>query len=615
MGLLYFLTFTINFLGLVLALWLGLYLVTRNPKYPIAWLAALTLWSMSGLFLNVLLAINPPPLPVYYQAWLLFMFPFWPEAALLGNPNIWLLGWLVAPAAAFWHHATILMRPGQINAWRWTRILVGYLMAILGIIAQGNGSLLYTAKDSNPLYLNSLHVGTWFPIFGAALLVLTWSSVVNLSRTARGTPATLPRKQLVLLASGTVVAGLIAPVAMVGSILGWPVPMLTMSLLLVIPVSLLGYGVARYSAAAAGRTVQRDFIYNLVLLALITLIYLLASLFLVRVFDAPGVTIVFVPVLAVFTHFSMSAAYGLLDRLFYRSEMRQLRYNLRQLIRLAGEGEALDESLAGALDGLCSSVSATYGLVLTYEGETVRLVAAYCWKGETIALPSPVLAADDFVHLEPGQLPAPLDEAALLVPLYGEASQLGALLLGRPTNGIRYRDDEVERIMSMADRISDAIHFAQRQSLYIHQISQLAQVQQPVNPAEHQALVSVDAVEMALRNLYDYSFLGDTPLGELNLVRNRLAQGQTTTLDRGKAVHEILLEAINKLRPETAISRDPPPREWYPYLILRDAYLEEKSNRDIMLQLYISEGTFNRTRRAAVRSVARTLGEMEETLV
>ena len=72
--------------------------------------------------------------------------------------------------------------------------------------------------------------------------------------------------------------------------------------------------------------------------------------------------------------------------------------------------------------------------------------------------------------------------------------------------------------------------------------------------------------------------------------------------------------AINKLRPLTAVSSDPPPRGRYPYLILRDAYLEEKPNRDIMLKLYISEGIFNHTRRAAVRSVARTLGEMEKAL-
>ena len=614
MGPLYVLTFAINFLGLVLALWLGLYLVTRNPGYLIAWLTALTLWSMSGLFLNILLAINPPPLSVYYQTWLRFMFPFWPAAALLGNPNIWLLGWSVAPAVACWHHVTILMRPGRLNAWRWTRILAGYLLAFLAIITQANGSLLYTVKESNPLYLNSLHAGTWFPIFGTALLLLTWSSVANLFRSAYGTPATLLHKQLLLLASATLVAGLTAPVSMVGSIFGWPIPMLVISLLLVIPVSIIGYDVARYSAAAAGRTVQRDFVYNLVLLALVTLVYLVASLFLVRIYGAPSIIVVFVPYLAVVTHSLMSTAYRLMDWLFYRSETRKLRSDLRYLIRLTGEGEALEESLERALDALCSPVSATYGLILTYEEQTVRPLAAYRWRGGTVTLPSPYLAADDFIHLKPGQFPAPLDEAALLVPLYGESSQLGALLLGRPTNGIRYRDDEVERIMSMADRIGDAIHFAQRQSLYFRQIAQLAQAQQPFAPAEHQAMVSVETVEMALRNLYDYSFLGDIPLGELKLVRTRLAQGQATTLDRGKTVHEVLLEAVDKLRPVTAISRDPPPREWYPYLILRDAYLEEISNRDIMLKLYISDGTFNRTRRAAVRSVARTLGEMEEAL-
>jgi hypothetical protein len=44
---------------------------------------------------------------------------------------------------------------------------------------------------------------------------------------------------------------------------------------------------------------------------------------------------------------------------------------------------------------------------------------------------------------------------------------------------------------------------------------------------------------------------------------------------------------------------------------LHEAYIEEKLNRDIMSRLYISEGTFNRTRRAAIRSLARILGEME----
>jgi hypothetical protein len=44
-------------------------------------------------------------------------------------------------------------------------------------------------------------------------------------------------------------------------------------------------------------------------------------------------------------------------------------------------------------------------------------------------------------------------------------------------------------------------------------------------------------------------------------------------------------------------------------VVLHDAYWDRVSNHDIMSKLYISEGTFHRTRRAAVRSVARALLE------
>ena len=46
-------------------------------------------------------------------------------------------------------------------------------------------------------------------------------------------------------------------------------------------------------------------------------------------------------------------------------------------------------------------------------------------------------------------------------------------------------------------------------------------------------------------------------------------------------------------------------------MILHSAYFEDVPNRDIMSRLYISEGTFNRTRRAALRAVTQTLEEME----
>ena len=53
------------------------------------------------------------------------------------------------------------------------------------------------------------------------------------------------------------------------------------------------------------------------------------------------------------------------------------------------------------------------------------------------------------------------------------------------------------------------------------------------------------------------------------------------------------------------------PREWHLYLILHDSYVLDEPNREVMSKLYISEGTFNRTRRRALRVLAKTLAEYE----
>jgi hypothetical protein len=75
----------------------------------------------------------------------------------------------------------------------------------------------------------------------------------------------------------------------------------------------------------------------------------------------------------------------------------------------------------------------------------------------------------------------------------------------------------------------------------------------------------------------------------------------------------MVLEALERMRPNPEFPSEPYPREWYPYVILHDAYVDEIQNRDIMNKLYISEGTFNRTRRTAITSLARTLAEMEHS--
>ncbi len=222
-------TFAVNYAIFIIVFWLGLYIVLHNPRYPISWLTALTLWSMAVLFLHFLVKSTPA---------------FSGSEPLKGSP--WFQGLAVAPALAFWHHTTMLMRPKRLNIWRWTRIVSGYMVAILAIVAQAFHLIWVTPPDCPPL-LNCRTAGPLYPVFIVGYLLFFLASMINLIRSARATPAALLRKQLLTLAYATLVAGLTVPAMMIGTLVNLPVPMLVNSLLLAVTIGVIGYGVARFA--------------------------------------------------------------------------------------------------------------------------------------------------------------------------------------------------------------------------------------------------------------------------------------------------------------------------------------------------------------------------------
>ena len=332
--------------------------------------------------------------------------------------------------------------------------------------------------------------------------------------------------------------------------LGWSVPLVSISLMEVIPVMMIGYGVARYSALMEGRTIRRDFASSLGLLAIIVTIYLLTAVYVVRIYYAPDVLLVLLPLLAVITHFVMASISRFTDWLFFQRQTRLLRDNVQQLTQLADEGVALQEYLGQALDTLSSSVHATYHLILTFEDGRVWTAAAYHWTNGAVELSPADFAADDVTHLAQSQLPPPLSEASLLMPLYGESEQLGALVLGQPTNGLRYANQEAERVVNFADRIGDVLSISHHREETMTQVARLAEAE-AVPLAHHAAYLPPETIEAALRNLYDYSYLADSPLAKMELARQRIPEGGVTHLEVGKAVHDLLLAALGKLRPES----------------------------------------------------------------
>jgi hypothetical protein len=87
-----------------------------------------------------------------------------------------------------------------------------------------------------------------------------------------------------------------------------------------------------------------------------------------------------------------------------------------------------------------------------------------------------------------------------------------------------------------------------------------------------------------------------------------------THIERGKALRQELLRAVESLRPAAKRPDGTLPREWQAYAILHDAYVEDVPNREIMARLYISEGTYNRMRRRALQAVAQALAEARQPL-
>jgi hypothetical protein len=113
----------------------------------------------------------------------------------------------------------------------------------------------------------------------------------------------------------------------------------------------------------------------------------------------------------------------------------------------------------------------------------------------------------------------------------------------------------------------------------------------------------IKTVEEALRHLTDTVALGQSALAE------KMSFKGESHIERGKQLQELLTGSIEAFKPGEKRPPEPLPRVWYNHAVLYDAYVEGVPNREIMSRLYISEGTFNRTRRNAIRGLARMLIE------
>ena len=127
-----------------------------------------------------------------------------------------------------------------------------------------------------------------------------------------------------------------------------------------------------------------------------------------------------------------------------------------------------------------------------------------------------------------------------------------------------------------------------------------------------EALITGEELKETLKNFWKVADLGQAPLTKLNLVKQYLIQHELPSIgpNQGRALQDVLKTAIEHLW--TAHRKAETHLEWDYGFILQQCYVEGAPNKDIAIQLNVSERQFYRLRDGAVEALVGVLREMEQ---
>jgi len=312
--------------------------------------------------------------------------------------------------------------------------------------------------------------------------------------------------------------------------------------------------------------------------------------------------------------------YDLTREFLERSRARresELRKQFRQLDGEASNEETLKARFQEGLDRLCQTLEAPGGFVAIRRGGEFLVMASRSSVAAGSALSTEAVACEDLSRPNSAQL----SSLAWIAPSFEGRLQVAAVGIEKARSRMEYSKGNLELLAEVADEIGTVVSLnasgaRQNDPGRDSTTGSQSSADQLTSAAAGGMLDSIASnpdeefirlVEEALRHLPDAIALGQSALAEKMPIRAE------SHVERGKRLQEILTNSIEAFKPAEKRPPEPLPRVWYNHAVLYDAYVEGVPNREIMARLYISEGTFNRTRRNAIRGLARMLVEKNVT--
>jgi len=420
----------IGSIGFVFTMWLGIYLATHAPRSSPARLAILSLFALSGYFLQVVLCLFLPAQEAGFLwrrhlGWMILLpLPLWLHlTSLLLSPKLhkhqnWAI-WLAYGVSAF---LSIIWIFGD---WQFTRqnVLPPELVFPISLYALGIGgtalvNVMELRRQAADQTLRHRYTLLGVFVFFLAISILYWPTAVNVVEVVWSPSARLVVGNSIVLAGAVVLA----------------------------------YAISFHNAFMAGQWIRRDFFFHAIVMVIITVVYLVIMFVAWQAavwlgFNVPSLVMIAVVGLAIVTHLLALPARHWWDRFFFR-QIRTLPDEIGGLMSdMHSSADQLEEQMTALVHRLKDLTGASTTCIALREEGKFLIKASTNPSQLNRTLPSYLLPLDAAPHARihnHNRHDSFWDCLVLAEPIMVSDKTVGYLLLGERGVGEGY--DRQERV-------------------------------------------------------------------------------------------------------------------------------------------------------------------------